>query len=157
DGNPAAAAILRVSRNQLIRTNIRVFVRNCANFEREWSCFLERGLHRGLAEMRAGDGDTVFVDFTVTTNYLAGRHLFILSDVTKQTRAENALRESEERFRYMANNVEEIIWEMNVDTKQIIYVNPAYNAITGHTIESLYRNPSLYSELIHPQDRIRVL
>src|SRR5215470_15177374 len=76
DGNPAAAAILRVSRNQLIRTNIRVFVRNCANFEREWSCFLERGLHRGLAEMRAGDGDTVFVDFTVTTNYLAGRHLF---------------------------------------------------------------------------------
>jgi PAS domain S-box-containing protein len=157
DGNPAAAAILRVPRNQLVRRNIRSFMRNCANFERDWPKFLQRGFHRGLTEMLAGDGDTVFVDFAAATNYLAGRHLFILCDVTKGMRAEKALRESQNRFRYVTDNMQEIIWKMNADTKQVVYVNPAYVTITGHTIESLYRDPSFHSELVHPQDRFRIL
>jgi PAS domain S-box-containing protein len=52
---------------------------------------------------------------------------------------------------------EEIIWRMNAETKEVVYVNRAYTAVTGHPIESLYRDPSSYRELIHPQDRIRVL
>ena len=46
---------------------------------------------------------------------------------------------------------------MNAETKEVAYVNRAYTTITGHSIESLYKNPSSYRELIHPQDRIRVL
>jgi PAS domain S-box-containing protein len=55
------------------------------------------------------------------------------------------------------DSTQEIIWTMNADTKEIVYVNQAYVTITGHTIESLYKDPSSYRELIHPQDRIRVL
>src|SRR5215467_910921 len=157
DGNPAAAAILGVPRKELVRRNIRNFMRNRDNFERDWPNLLQRGLHRGLTEMLAGDAETVFVDFTVATNYLAGRHLFILCDVTKSIRAERALRESEERFRYVSDNIQEIIWKMNVDTNEVVYVNPAYITITGRTIESLYRDPSIHSQLIHPLDRGRVV
>jgi len=46
---------------------------------------------------------------------------------------------------------------MDATTKEIIYVNQAYTTITGRSIESLYEHPSSYAELIHPQDRIRVL
>jgi len=130
---------------------------NYASFERDWPKFLRRGFHRGLAEIPAGDGNTVFVDFVAATNYLAGRHLFILCDATERTKAERALRESQDRFRYVADNIQEIIWKMNADTKQVVYINPAYTTITGHTIESLYRDTSFHSEFIHPQDRIRVL
>jgi PAS domain S-box-containing protein len=57
----------------------------------------------------------------------------------------------------MANNIQEIFWMMDADTQEVTYVNHAYITITGHSIESLYENPSSYRELIHPQDRIRVL
>ena len=52
---------------------------------------------------------------------------------------------------------EEVIWTMDAETKEVVYVNQAYATITGHSIEALYKNPSSYRELIHPQDRIRVL
>jgi PAS domain S-box-containing protein len=57
----------------------------------------------------------------------------------------------------MADNIQEVIWTMNAGTKEVVYVNQAYATITGHSIEALYKNPSSYRELIHPQDRIRVL
>ncbi|HKW35222.1 MAG TPA: PAS domain S-box protein [Candidatus Acidoferrum sp.] len=157
DGNPAAASILRVPRNELIGKNIRSFLQNCDDFAQEWQTFLQRNGQRGRAELVAGDGTAVTVDFTASTNYVPGRHIFILCDVTERTRAENALRQSEERFQYMAENILEIIWTMNAQTKEVVYVNRAYANITGHTIEALYKNPSSYRELIHPQDRIRVL
>jgi PAS domain S-box-containing protein len=57
----------------------------------------------------------------------------------------------------MANNIQEIFWMMNATTQELTYVNKAYTAITGHSIEGLQRNPSSYRELIHAEDRIRVL
>jgi len=57
----------------------------------------------------------------------------------------------------MANNIQEIFWMMDADTQEITYVNQAYATITGHSVESLKLNPSSYRELIHPEDRIRVL
>jgi len=157
DANSAAASILRVPQNDLIGKHMSAFSAKCNSFAQDWKGFLHRTGPCNRAELVAGDGDTVLVDFAAATNYLAGRHLFILCDVTERTKAEKALRESEERFRYVSNNTQEIFWKMNADTKQVVYVNPAYNAITGHTIESLCRDLSLQIELIHPQDRGRVL
>jgi len=57
----------------------------------------------------------------------------------------------------MANNIQELFWMVDATTQEVIYVNPAYATITGHSIESLQTNPSSYRELIHPEDRIRVL
>jgi len=157
DGNQAAASILRVPRNELFGRNIRTFLQNCGDFPHEWQHFLERTGQRGRADLLAGDGTTVVVDFSAAANYLPGRHLLILCDITERTRAEKALRESEERFQHVADNIHEIIWTMNAQTKEVVYVNQAYATVTGHSIEALYRNPSSYRELIHPQDRIRVL
>jgi PAS domain S-box-containing protein len=157
DANPAAASILRVPRHSLLGKSIRSFFMNCDTFSQDWRTFLQRTCQRGRAELVAGDEKTVFVDFTAAANYLPGRHIFILCDVTERTRAEKALRQSEERFRYMADNIQEIIWTMDAETKEVAYVNQAYVAISGHSIDTLYKNPLSYRELIHPQDRIRVL
>jgi PAS domain S-box-containing protein len=57
----------------------------------------------------------------------------------------------------MANNIQEIFWMMDAETLEVAYVNNAYIQLTGHTVHSLLENPSSYRELIHPEDRIRVL
>lgn len=155
DANPAAAAILRISGNQLLGKNISCFFSADIAFSLSW--LLQNNSGRGRAQLLAGDRTSLFVDFTATANYVPGRHVLILSDVTERTYAELSLRKSEERFQYMANNIQEMFWTMDADTKEIIYVNPAYSTITGHSVESLHKNPSSYRELIHPEDRIRVL
>jgi PAS domain S-box-containing protein len=157
DANPAAAAILRFSTNKLIGQNIsRFFVDHCA-FTQKWNLFLQTKSQRGRAQLSAGDGTTLFVDFTAAANYLPGRHVLILCDVTERTRAELSLRKSEERFQHMANNIQEIFWMMDSNSQEVTYVNRAYAAITGHSVDSLLENPSSYQDLIHPEDRIRVL
>jgi PAS domain S-box-containing protein len=157
DANPAAAGILRCSIDRLIGHNIAHFLFDRGSFPQKWASFLEKKSQRGRLQLIADDGIALFVDFTSATNYLPGRHVVILCDVTERTRAESSLRKSEERFQLMANNIQEIFWMMDADTQEVTYVNPAYAAITGHAVESLHENPSAYRELVHPEDRIRVL
>jgi PAS domain S-box-containing protein len=46
---------------------------------------------------------------------------------------------------------------MDASTQEVTYVNRAYATITGYSIDALDENPSSYRELIHPEDRVRVL
>jgi PAS domain S-box-containing protein len=81
----------------------------------------------------------------------------VLRDVTRRKMAEDALRESEERFQEMARNIEEIFWTLDAENMKVLYVNPAYETITGRSCESLREDPKSYEEVIHPEDRVRVL
>jgi PAS domain S-box-containing protein len=157
DANPAAATILHLTRIELIGQNIERFFFDSNIFPSRWQAFLENKSQRGCAKLLAGDGATLFVDFTAVTNYLPGRHVFILCDVTERTNAETSLRKSEQRFQQMANNIQEIFWMMDADTQEITYVNQAYATITGYSVEALNENRLSYRELIHPEDRIRIL
>jgi PAS domain S-box-containing protein len=157
DANPAAAGILRLSIDQLIGQNIGNFLADRGSFIHRWRLFLENKSQRGRAKLIAGDGTTLFVDFTAAADYVPGRHVLILCDATERTEAEVSLRRSEERFQHMANNIQEIFWMMDANTQEITYINSAYASITGHSVESLRQNPSSYRELIYPEDRIRVL
>jgi PAS domain S-box-containing protein len=157
DANPAAHAILRCSPNELIGQNMGHFFADNSTFTEGWNSFLQSKSQRGRARLLASDGTTVYADFTGATNYLPGRHVLILCDVTERRRAELSLKKSEERFQHMANAIREIFWMMDAATQEITYVNRAYSTITGHSVESLRQNPLSYRELVHPEDRIRIL
>jgi PAS domain S-box-containing protein len=81
----------------------------------------------------------------------------ILCDTTERVEAQASLRKTEERLRQMADNIQETFWAMDASTKQVVYVNPAYETITGRSVASLLDNPSSYTDLIHPNDRVHVL
>jgi len=74
----------------------------------------------------------------------------IARDITESERAKQALRESEERFRNIAENALEWIWEVNADGKYT-YVSPVVEKILGYKPEEVL-NKHFY-DLFHPEDR----
>ncbi len=78
-------------------------------------------------------------------------------DITERRRAEEQRRESDERFRQIAENIREVFWMTDLESGQILYVSPGYEVISGRTRESVYQNPKSWLEWIHPDDRERVL
>jgi PAS domain S-box-containing protein len=157
DANPAAASILRTTSDEIVGTNVSRFLLDPSAFIKEWGAFLRNKSYRGRTRLIGGDGQGLFVDYTATANYVPGRHVLVICDVTERTHAKLSLRESEERFQEMANNIAEIFWRMDARTQEITYVNPAYATITGHSVETLKNGPCAYQELILPEDRIRIL
>ncbi|HEX8200739.1 MAG TPA: PAS domain S-box protein, partial [Isosphaeraceae bacterium] len=78
-------------------------------------------------------------------------------DVTDRLRAEERLRESEERFRQLAENIDGYFWLNALDDDQFFYISPGYETVTGRRCEDLYRRPRSWTESIHPEDRDHVL
>jgi PAS domain S-box-containing protein len=70
--------------------------------------------------------------------------------------AEQALAESERRFRLMAENVPEVFWIEDLTPRRMSYLSPGYERIWGRRVADLYRDTTLWMEAIHPQDRPRV-
>jgi diguanylate cyclase (GGDEF)-like protein/PAS domain S-box-containing protein len=66
--------------------------------------------------------------------------------------AERTLRESEERFRQLAEHSPDIIWIWSPD-RRIQYVSPAYTRYTGRDPEVLYGSPRKALEIIRKDDR----
>jgi PAS domain S-box-containing protein len=157
NANPATFALLGLPRAALIGHPIRDCYRDPQQFDRDWRAFLDAKYQRGQAELIRDDQTTLFVSYTAAANYLPGRHVLILCDTTQRKLAETSLRHSQLRFEQMADQIQEVFWMMDAQTKEVKYVNPAYETITGRTVASLYENPLSYLQLVHSEDRDRVL
>jgi PAS domain S-box-containing protein len=81
------------------------------------------------------------------------RFLGIVRDISERTRMEAELREREERFRQLAENIGEVVWMSDPVTDEMLYVNPAYEDLWGRSVESLYEDPRSFLDLVHPEDQ----
>jgi two-component system, cell cycle sensor histidine kinase and response regulator CckA len=70
--------------------------------------------------------------------------------------AEEALVASGEKLRQLTENVREVMWMVDVDNEQTLFVSPAFETIWGRSCEALYATPTLWRESIHPDDHDRV-
>jgi two-component system cell cycle sensor histidine kinase/response regulator CckA len=84
------------------------------------------------------------------------RVIGIMWDISDRKRAEEVLRENEERFRQLAENIQEVFWMTDLTKNQMIYISPGYEKIWGRPCAELYHTPQLWLEAIHPGDRERI-
>jgi len=66
------------------------------------------------------------------TSVLGNRMIVSLQDITELRQQEEALRISEERHRFLAENARDVIWTMEPDGR-ISYVSPSIEAVRGFT------------------------
>ena len=78
-------------------------------------------------------------------------------DVTERTNADTALRESNEKFRQLADNITDVFWIRSPDLHEVQYVSPAFEKVWGRPVESLYAEPEKWADFIFHEDRERVM
>src|SRR5258708_27054483 len=157
EANPAALNLFGVGHDDLVGEPVEKFYASAEEFKDNWNRFLDRRHEHRERRILRGDGETVFVEYTANAHYLPGRHVAVIRDISRRKQAEAALRDSEERFQQMAANIQEIFWMLDAENMNVLYVNHAYETITGRSCESLEEHPKSYEDVIHPEDRVRVL
>ncbi|HEU4883131.1 MAG TPA: PAS domain S-box protein [Longimicrobium sp.] len=100
------------------------------------------------AAMRAGAAD--FLVKRELTPLLLERSIRY---AVQQSRSERALRESEERFRQLAENIGAVFWLHEAASGRTLYVSPAFERIWGRPAGDLYADPGVWARSLHPDDR----
>ena len=111
------------------------------------------GEDRAVEAMKRGATDYVLKDRLERLSPVVKRALQEYRERTSLMRAQEALRESEERFRQLAENIHDVFFLLDAREHSVLYVSPAYEEIWGHSCANLYTNPDAWRDSIHPADR----
>ncbi len=79
------------------------------------------------------------------------------TDVEDARRAEEALRESEARFRGFAETSEDVLWIADGEGRKLEYLSPAFERVWGEPRSAVASDLSRWADLLHPEDRSAVL
>ena len=101
------------------------------------------------------DQGTVVRDDVGGPGYVQGLYI----DVTEEKRLESELRSEAGKFRSLAERIPAVVYiegEGGSDDAPT-YISPKYLELFGYTPEERQANPTLWRELLHPDDRERIL
>ncbi|WP_435364187.1 PAS domain-containing sensor histidine kinase [Haloarchaeobius sp. DYHT-AS-18] len=100
------------------------------------------------------DGSWVWLEArmsNVTDDSLDG---YVVSSrcITDRIEAQRESRETTTRLEELSSTTGEVLWMFDRDWSELLFVNPAYEAVWGQPVEALESNPSVFLEQIHPED-----
>jgi PAS domain S-box-containing protein len=158
DLNPAAIALFGLPRERIVGRPAVDFAAWPNPEEQRWlgderdSRERERGFERSF-QRADGERLTVLASFSVIELDDAVRIVVTLQDISARKRAENTLRESEERFRMLVENSNDLIAELSREGR-ILYASPNYGTITGFLPSELCEKNLV--DFVHPEDAAAV-
>ena len=161
EANPALVAMFEAgSKEELLRHGVPEFYVDPAR-RRDFSDKLIRtgGLRHEELELQTLKGRRFWASVTaVRRENEAGEVYFdgVIEDVTERKLAEQALRESQERFALAVQGTNDGIWDWNVVTNAV-YFSPRWKSMLGYEEHEVENTFAGWERLLHPQDRERAL
>ncbi len=140
--NPAAEKMFGYKAHEVIDKNVKVLMPE--PYHGEHDGYLKRYSRTNKAHIignvrevtgRRKDGSTFPMELAVSEHVQDGRRGFtgVIRDITEQQAAENALRESEERFALAIEAANEGIWDWDM-TANHVYFSPSFAQIVGKNV-----------------------
>ena len=74
-------------------------------------------------------------------------------EIARRIRAEEALRETEDRFRHLSQRAGKFLWISDPRTDELLYVSPGYEEVWARTRESSYATPEQWRNSFKPLAR----
>jgi PAS domain S-box-containing protein len=155
--NDSACRALGVARDEIARLTVSDMEAGgiTSNWAAYWEEIRKKGNRTFETVARARDGRTFPVE--VTVNYIEfegrGYHCGFARDISERKATQEALAESEARFRAMANTVPDILFT-NTPDGRCDYVNQRFYDYTGLPLGSI--GDYGWMQVLHPDDRVRV-
>jgi PAS domain S-box-containing protein len=112
--------------------------------------------HRADEELR-GYRDRLEELVLERTAELARANERLQQELVERQRAEQNLRESEERFRQLAESIREIFWLTEPSSSRALYVSPAFEQVWGRRREEVYARAEVWLDAVEPEDRANVI
>ncbi len=131
-------------------------------YQQMWRAILSWEAWRGELINRRQDGTLYWVEMTITPIVDAGgkvvHFVAVQQEITQRKQAEQALRESEERYRKLIDQLPGVVYLDVLDGKgTTLFVSSQITSLLGVSMEEwLQGDLSLWLSLIHPEDRQRV-
>lgn len=104
-------------------------------------------------DMTRADGSLITIEISAVVYPEFGYMEGVVADITARKQAEETLRKSEEKFRFLAEKMADIVWTLDRDF-QTTYVSPSVESVLGFTPEE--RKQQSLEEMITPESLQKV-
>jgi len=103
------------------------------------------------------DGSTIPVEVTLGSVHLplGSAILGIVRDITERKIVESTIRESERKYRLLAENINDVIWTLNIATQRFTYISPSVEKLRGFTVEEAMQQTM--KESVHPDSYAEII
>ena len=108
------------------------------------------GLEVAAAMTQARTAERIGAGLSMVFVLLALVAAALVASLTRQ------LRNGEERFRQIAEAIQDFVWLSDTSFRRYLFANQAFERIAGRSRTDLYADPGVLLEAVHPEDRDRV-
>jgi PAS domain S-box-containing protein len=162
--NPAIEQLTGYAPAELLGRDMRLFRSGRlpdAFYEEMWQTILAGRKWQGELINRRKDGSLYHEELAVTPVRNAHgeitHFICVKKGISERKSTEEALRRTDELFRQVTENVQEVFFVCTLEPLRVIYVSPAYKEIRGRDRAEVYERPTALVKSAHPEDRGQAL
>jgi len=159
DANPAAEALWGYTKNELLTmTPVDLSLERQETIEALEKAAQPGGTHVPIRLQRQKDGTQIVVEVSMSQPFTSGNNNVVCSivrDITDRKKAEEALRQNEQKYRLIVENMHDVVYQTDMEGR-VIFGSPSSRQLLGYAPEELLdtRLSALYAI---PGERTRFL